>query len=77
MYLCSNIGIKHILRDLLLAIASHLMLDMCFAAADAALHADSQLAALKCVHCQNLHVDTTLSFITSKNVCKCSVYSKT
>ena len=46
--------------------APHLMLDMCFEAAEAALHADSQIAVLKCVHCQNLHVDTTPTTITSK-----------
>ena len=56
--------------------APYLILDMCFAAADTALHVDSQIAALKCVHCQNLHVDTTLTTITSKYVCKCSVCGK-
>ena len=37
------------------------------------LHADSQITVLKYVHCQNLHVDTTLTTITSNHVCKCSV----
>ena len=39
---------------------------MCFTAADAALRADTLIAALKCVHCQNLHFDTTPTIITSK-----------
>ena len=51
------------------------MLDMCFAAADVALCTDSQLTVLKCAHCQNLHVDTTPTTITSKYICKCSVHS--
>ena len=29
------------------------------------------------MHCQNLHVDTTPTTITSKYICKCSVYGKT
>ena len=37
---------------------------------------DSQIAALKCVHCQNLHVDTTPTTITSKHIRKCSVCGK-
>ena len=53
------------------------MLDMCFEAAEAALCADSQIAALKYMHCQNLHVDTTPTTITSKHIHKCSVCSKT
>ena len=53
-----------------------LILDMCFAAKDAALCADSQLDALKYVHCQKLHVDTTPTTITSKHICKCSVCNK-
>ena len=34
------------------------MLHMYFEATDAALGANSQITALKCVHCQNLHVET-------------------
>ena len=30
------------------------------------MHADSQIAMLKYMHCQNLHVDTTPTTITSK-----------
>ena len=41
MYLCSDIGIQYIFRDWLLENALNLMLDMCFAATDTALHADS------------------------------------
>ena len=48
MYLCSDIGDLAFLHNWLLANALYLMLDMCFAAADAALHADSQITALKC-----------------------------
>ena len=55
----------------------HLMLDMCFAATDATLHADSQIAALKYVYCQNLHIDTTQTTTSSKHICKCSVCGKT
>ena len=49
---------------------------MCFAAADAALCTNSQIAVLKYVQCQYLHVDTTLTTITSKNFCNCSIYGK-
>ena len=76
MYLSSDIGVQHALWDWLLANAPYLMLDICFAAADSALRIDSQIAALKCVHCQNLHFDTTKTTITSKHVCKCSVCGK-
>ena len=41
MYLCSDIGVQHILGDWLLANAPHLSLDMCFEAANAALHPNS------------------------------------
>ena len=37
---------------------------------------DSQTIALKYVHCQNLHVDTTPTTITSKHIHKFSVYGK-
>ena len=50
---------------------------MCFAAVDAALHIDSHISVLKYVHCQNLHVDTTPTTITSKYVCMYSAYCKT
>ena len=53
--------------------APHLMLDMYFAAVDATYHADSQIAVLKYMHCQKLHVDTTSTAITSKDICKCHV----
>ena len=49
---------------------------MCFVATDAALCMDSQIAALKYVQCQELHVDTTPTTITSKHICKCSVCGK-
>ena len=49
---------------------------MYFVVVNAALHVDSQIAVLKCAHCQNLHVDTIPITITSKYVCKCSVYGK-
>ena len=52
------------------------MLDMHFAAADDSVHINSQITALKCAHCQNLHIDTTLTTIISKCSCKCSVYGK-
>ena len=61
----------------MLANVPHLILDIYFETENVALHADSQIAALKFVHCQNLHVDTTLATITSKHICKYSVYSKT
>ena len=54
----------------------HLILDMCFAAADTVFLIDSKITALKCVHCQNLHVDTILTLITSKHICKCSECGK-
>ena len=47
---------------------------MYLASAKAALHADSQIAVLKYMHCQNLQIDTTS---TSKYICKCSVCYKT
>ena len=62
------------MHDWLLENAPHLTLDMCFASR--VLQADSQIVALKCVHCQNLHADTTLTTITSKYIRKFSVYSK-
>ena len=48
---------------------------MCFAAADVAQHVDSQIAAFKYAHCQNLHVDTIPTTITSKYLYKCFVCS--
>ena len=51
-------------------------LDICLAALDATLHTDSQITAVKCMHCQNLHFDTTPTTITGKHVLKCSVYGK-
>ena len=56
--------------------APHLTLDMCFAAVDATLRMDSQIAVLKCAYCQNLHADTTPTTITIKYVLKCSVCSE-
>ena len=56
--------------------APHLTLDMWYAAADAALHVDSQIAALKYTYCQNLHIDTTPTTSTIKYICKCSVCGK-
>ena len=53
------------------------MLDIYFSASDAALRAVSQIAALKYVNCQNMHVDTTLTTIASKIVHKCSVCGNT
>ena len=76
MYLCSHIGIQRVLRDWLLENAPHLMLYMCFIAEDATLRVASQIAARKCVHCQNLHVDTTPTTITSRYNCKFSISSK-
>ena len=64
------------MHDWLLVSTPHLTLDMYFAASEAVLYADSQIAVLKCAHCQNLHIDTTLTTITSKCICKCSVCSK-
>ena len=46
------------------------MLDMCFIASDAVLHAYGQIIVLKCVDCQKLYVDTTLTTITSKHIHK-------
>ena len=60
----------------MLANALNLMLDMCFAASDAALRADSQITALKYMPYQNLHIDTTPTTITRKYICKCSVCAK-
>ena len=40
------------------------------------LHVDSQIAELTYVYCQNLHVDTTPITITSKYICKYSLYSE-
>ena len=57
--------------------APYFTLDVYLASAEAVLCTDSQIAVLKCVHCQNLHVDTTLTTITSKYICKYSVYSLT
>ena len=54
-----------------------LIIDMYIEAAEAALQENSQISALKYVHCQNLYVDTTLTNITSKNVCKCSACGET
>ena len=65
------------MHDWLLENASHFMLDMCFVAEDTALHSDSLIAALNCVHCQNLHIGTTTTTITSKCIHNCSVCSKT
>ena len=76
IHLCSDIGVKQVLCDWLLANAPHLMFDMCIAAAIAALCTNGQIATLKCMHRQNLHVDTTSTTITSKYVCKCFVYGK-
>ena len=53
--------------------ALYLMLDVCLASAEAVLRADSQIAALKCVQCQNLHVDTIPITVTSKYICQFSV----
>ena len=53
------------------------MLDTCFEAVVAALYTDSQIAELKYMHCQNLHVNTTLTSITGKYIHKCSVCHKT
>ena len=61
----------------MLANTLHLMLSVCLASVEDDLHAESQIAALKCVHCLNFHVDTTPTTITSKYVCKCSVCNKT
>ena len=55
----------------------HLMLDVFLVSAKAALCADSQITVLKCVHYQNSHVDTTLTTITNKHICECSVCNKT
>ena len=76
MYLCSNIDVKHVLHDWWLENTLYFTLDIYFAAEDTALCMDSQIAALKCAYCQNLHVDTTLTTISSKYVCKCSVCGK-
>ena len=76
MCLCSDIGIQHVLCNWLQENVLHLMLDMCFESEDVAFHANSLIAVLKYVHCQNLHVDTTLTTITSKYICNCSVCSK-
>ena len=46
-------------------------------AANTALCVDSQIAVLKYAHCQNLHIDTTPTTITSKHIYKYSVCSKT
>ena len=51
MYLCSDIGIQRVLHDWSLANALYLTLCMYFAAADAALHMDSQITVLKYMHC--------------------------
>ena len=64
------------MQDGLLAKALHLILDIYFAAVDAALHADSQITVLKYVHCQKLHVDNTPITITNGHVRKCSVCGK-
>ena len=76
MYFCSDIGAQHVLCYWLLKNTPYLILDMCFAAADAAFHTDSQISALECVYCQNLHVNTTLTTITSNYTRKCSIYGK-
>ena len=68
--------IVNMLHNYLLANAPHLMLDMCFVAEDATLRADSQITALKYMPCQNLHINTTPTTITSKYICKCSVCAK-
>ena len=59
-----------------MANALHLMLDMSIEAENAALCADSQIAALKYMHCQKFHVDITPNDITSKYICKWSVCGK-
>ena len=41
MYLCSNTGVKSVLKDWLLENAPHLTLDMCIEAANAVLHSNS------------------------------------
>ena len=53
-----------------------LTLDISLALVKAALHADSQIAALRYMHCQNLHVDTTPTNSTSHHIYKCSVCNK-
>ena len=65
------------MQDLLLLSALHLLLDICLASAEAALHADSKNAVLKYMHCQNLHADTKPTTIANKYIHKFSVCNKT
>ena len=53
------------------------MLDVYSASEEATLCIESQIAELKYVHRYSLHADTTLFTITSKYICKCSVYNET
>ena len=76
MHLYSDIGSQRVLHDWLLVNALHLTLDMFFDAVEAALHKDSQIAALN-ICTEKTYILTPIQLLLlEKHVCKCSVCGK-